>query len=235
MTKSCIITQSNYIPWKGYFDAIHKTDVFVVYDDMQYTKRDWRNRNQIKTENGLKWLSIPVEVKGKYNQKINETKISDLNWKEAHLNQLKQSYRKAACYKDVLPWVEDLYDHCNFEYLSDINLYFIKAINKFLGIETELLLSSEFKLNEERTERLVDICEEVKANAYYSSSAAKAYMDESKFTSKGISVNYWDYAGYMDYDQLHPPFTHSVSILDLIFNLGKRLKLILRSRFKRNQ
>ena len=79
MEKKVLITQSNYIPWKGYFSAISKVDVFVVYDEMQYTKRDWRNRNLIKTPNGLKWLSIPVEVKGKYFQKINETKVSDKN------------------------------------------------------------------------------------------------------------------------------------------------------------
>ena len=91
--KSCIITQSNYIPWKGYFDSINQVDIFVIYDDMQYTKRDWRNRNYIKTPQGLKWLSIPVEVSGKFHQKINETLISDKSWNRSHWESIKQNYK----------------------------------------------------------------------------------------------------------------------------------------------
>ena len=88
-SKKVAISQSNYIPWKGYFDNIALVDEFVLYDEMQYTKRDWRNRNKLKTNQGLKWLTIPVEVKGKYYQKINETRISDRNWNVKHLNFLK--------------------------------------------------------------------------------------------------------------------------------------------------
>ena len=105
--KKVIITQSNYIPWKGFFDSMAQVDAIVLYDDMQYTKRDWRNRNVIKTQQSLKWLSIPVEVKGKYFQKINETKISDSNWNIDHLNQLKQNFKTAKCYKEVINWIEN--------------------------------------------------------------------------------------------------------------------------------
>ncbi len=220
--KSCIITQSNYIPWKGYFDGISKVDLFVVYDDMQYTKRDWRNRNMIKTPQGLKWLSIPVNVSGKFFQKISETQIADDTWPKSHLDSLKQNYSQAACFKEVWPWVQDLYLTCRFETITEVNLHFIEAIMAFLGIQTEIRYSSEFTLNEEKTMRLVDICTEVGASHYYSGPAAKAYMQEDFFTEKGIQVHYFDYSGYPEYPQLNPPFEHGVTILDLIFNTGSQ-------------
>ncbi|MGZ3904414.1 MAG: WbqC family protein [Bacteroidia bacterium] len=220
MSKKILITQSNYIPWKGYFDAIAMADIFVVYDDMQYTKRDWRNRNQIKTANGLQWLSVPVEVKGKYFQSIKETRISDKKWPQSHLGSLKQSYGKAACYKEVIPFIEELYKTCDFDYLTEVNLHFINGINKFLGIKTPIRFSSEFTLNEERTQRLVDICVELNGTDYYSGPAAKAYMEESRFTAKNVAVHYFDYSGYPVYEQLHGEFTHGVTILDLIFSKG---------------
>jgi hypothetical protein len=219
--KKVVITQSNYIPWKGYFDALAIADAFVIYDDMQYTKRDWRNRNQIKTEHGLKWLSIPVEVSGKYFQKINETKVSDRNWNKDHLNQLKQHYKKANAYNSVLSWVEDLYMNCNFELLTHINEYFLKNICAYLGINANILRSEDFELAEDRTERLVSICKQLDGTDYYTGPAAKAYMNEQMFKEVGIAIHYFDYGGYQVYTQLHPPFEHGVSILDIIFNEGK--------------
>ena len=203
-----IITQSNYIPWKGFFDSIAQVDMIVLYDDMQYTKRDWRNRNIIKTPQGLKWLSIPVEVKGKYFQKINETKISDTNWPNNHLNQLKQHYKTARCYQEVITWVENLYVNCRFEFLSEINKYFIVNINQYLGINVKIIGSEQFEIVEDKTERLVNICKELDASDYFSGPAAKVYMDESKFEKENIFVNYFDYSGYKEYNQLHGDFTH---------------------------
>ena len=222
--KSCIITQSNYIPWKGYFDAIAKVDTFVVYDDMQYTKRDWRNRNLIKTPQGPKWITIPVNVSGKYFQKINETEVSDNTWTKSHLEIIKQNYRKAPCYREVWPWIQELYLGCNATNLSEINQYFIRAFMVFLGIKTSIRNSSEFVLNEEKTMRLVDICVDLQATDYYSGPAAKAYMQEEFFEDNGIRVHYFDYSGYPEYPQFHPPFEHGVSILDMFFNLGAESK-----------
>lgn len=227
--KKIIITQSNYIPWKGYFDSINSCDVFVVYDDMQYTKRDWRNRNQIKTQNGLKWLSIPVEVSGKFEQKINETKIADKSWNKSHLDALKQSYKNAASYKEVFSFIEEIYLTCNFEYLTEINLHFITHINKFLDIITPIKLSSEFNLHEERNQRLVNICKDLNATDYYSGPAAKAYMDESLFEKESIKVHYFDYSGYPAYTQQFEPFEHGVTILDLLFNTGEQAKQYMKS------
>ncbi|HMQ67487.1 MAG TPA: WbqC family protein [Ignavibacteria bacterium] len=218
--KKIIITQSNYIPWKGYFDSINMADEFVLYDDMQYTRRDWRNRNQIKTKDGLKWLSIPVEVKGKYFQKINETKVSEPDWGEKHWNTIVHNYSKAKYFNEYKKIFEELYLNSDEEYLSKINYNFIKAICEILGIRTEMKWSSEFKLLEEKTERLVDICKKEGATDYYSGPAAKAYMNEELFDKENIKVHYFDYSGYPEYRQLHGEFTHAVSILDLIFNEG---------------
>jgi hypothetical protein len=219
--KKALITQSNYIPWKGYFDSIAQVDVFVVYDDMQYTKRDWRNRNQIKTPQGLKWLTIPVEVSGKYFQKIRDTKIADKSWNLSHWDILKQNYKSATFFKEMSEWIEPLYKNCEFDFLTDVNMHFINKINEFLGIQTEIRFSSEFELAEEKTQRLVNICKDLNATDYFSGPAAKAYMDETLFNNESISVQYWDYSNYPDYSQLYPPFEHGVSILDLIFNEGE--------------
>lgn len=227
--KKVLITQSNYIPWKGYFDSINICDVFVVYDDMQYTKRDWRNRNQIKTKNGLKWLSIPVEVSGKYSQKINETKIADKTWNKSHLDLLKQSYKSANCYLEVFKFIEEIYMTCNFEYLTEINMHFITKINQFLGITSEIKYSSEFILHEEKTQRLVNICSQLNGTDYFSGPAAKDYMEENKFSEKNINVHYFDYSNYAEYDQLYGEFIQGVSILDLIFNTGAKAPLFMKT------
>ena len=220
--KKVAISQSNYIPWKGYFNNIKLVDEFVLYDDMQYTKRDWRNRNKIKTPNGLKWLTIPVEVKGKFFQKIKDTKISDKNWYIKHLNILKSNYSKAKYYKDVIGFIEELYETANYNYLSEINYHFLSQICDYLGINTKISFSSDFNLLEEgKTDRLVDLCKQLKATQYYTGSAAKNYMDETLFEEEGITINYYDYSKFLEYPQLYGKFEHGVSILDLIFNEGK--------------
>lgn len=226
--KKVIITQSNYIPWKGYFDGISQTDVFVVYDDMQYTKRDWRNRNQIKTPQGLKWLSIPVEVSGKFFQKIKDTRIADDKWGYSHWDQIKQNYAKSKFFNEMSEWIEPLFKNCNYKYLTEVNMHFIQAINDFLNIKTEILYSSQFELLEERTDRLVNICKIIEATDYYSGPAAKAYMEIEKFTNEKINVHYFDYTGYPIYEQLYGEFEHSVSIIDLIFNEGHNSKLYIK-------
>lgn len=220
MTKSIIITQSNYIPWKGYFDAINMVDEFVVYDDMQYTKRDWRNRNKIKTPQGELWLSIPVAVKGKFEQKINETFVAQDNWGEKHWKTISSNYAKSPYFNQYKDQFEEIYLNKELKNLTEINVSFIKLINSILGIQTKVIDSREFELVEGKTERLVDICLKRGADRYYTGPAAKNYMDESLFENKGIEVNYFDYSGYPEYDQLFGEFSHFVTILDLLFNCG---------------
>ena len=219
--KKILITQSNYIPWKGYFDSINMVDEFIIYDDMQYTKRDWRNRNLVKTKEGLKWMSIPVEVKGKFFQKINETKVSEKDWGKSHWSMLTNSYGKASCFKEMKNIFEELYLNITEENLTQINYRFISSICSLLEIKTPIFFSHDFKLAEGKTERLIDICVQRKATDYYTGPAAKNYMDESLFEKENIRVHYFDYSGYPEYPQLFPPFEHGVTILDLLFNTGK--------------
>jgi hypothetical protein len=226
--KKIVITQSNYIPWKGYFDSIAIADDFVIYDDMQYTRRDWRNRNIIKSSVGNRWLTIPVEVKGKFFQKINETKISDANWNKNHWNIIKQNYSKAPKFNIYKDFFEELYLNSTSLNLTEVNFRFIKAICEILEINTRFHFSSDFILEVDRTERLVSICKTLEATDYYSGPAAKVYMDEKVFQKANVKLNYFDYTNYPEYEQLNSPFEHNVSILDLIFNEGENARQFLK-------
>lgn len=222
------ILQSNYIPWKGYFDIIGSVDAFVLYDDMQYTKNDWRNRNKIKTQNGLQWLSIPVRQESLH-QKINETKIIDAKWNVNHWRSLSQSYAKAPYFKAYKERFEALFLEEKSECISDINRHFIDAINAMLGITTKIYDSREFVLAEGKSERLLALCQELGATTYLSGPAARDYLDESIFETAGIGVEWMDYSGYKEYHQLFPPFEHGVSVIDLILNEGENAKNFLKS------
>ena len=227
--KKIAILQSNYIPWKGYFDLINMVDEFVLYDDMQYTRRDWRNRNKINTPQGLKLLSIAVDVKGKYHQKINETKISEPDWGQKHWQTIKQFYGKAPYFSEYKEAFEALYLENRDEYLSVINFKFISLINDILGIRTKIRWSSEFDLVDGQTEKLLGICQQAGADVYLSGPSAKGYFDESLAEQMGIEVEWMDYSGYPEYTQLHSPFEHGVTILDLIFNEGPNVNQFMKS------
>jgi len=219
--KKVAILQSNYIPWKGYFDMIAAVGEFILYDDMQYTKRDWRNRNQIKTPQGVKWLSVPVRVKGKYHQKIKDTEIDGTEWAAKHWGSLAQNYRQSPCYKEIADWLEPLYISQTYTHISELNRHFIEAICDYLGINTVISSSSDYSLLEGKTERLADLCAQAGGTEYISGPAAKDYIDEDVFINQGIKLTWFDYSGYPEYPQLFGEFTHGVTILDLLFNCGK--------------
>lgn len=231
MKKKVAIVQSNYIPWKGYFDIINHVDEFILFDDVQYTRRDWRNRNRIKTPNGLVWLTIPVEVKGRYNQKINETRIANPKWAKKHWATISQNYAKAPYFKEYESLFSAFYLNLVEEtYLSQVNYQFIKCINAILGITTILSWSSDYDLVEGKNERLIELCKQAKATEYISGPAAKGYIDEELFQKENIQLTWMDYIGYPVYHQLFPPFEHGVSVLDLIFNEGPNaMKFMLTS------
>ena len=222
--KTVAISQSNYIPWKGYFDLINSVDEFVLFDDMQYTRRDWRNRNRIKTPQGPQWLSISVQTKGKYSQRICETEISDPSWSERHWKTLRHCYSKAPHFQEYERVFRDLYLNCRETLLSRINHRFLTAICRMLGIRTTISWSMDFKIIEGKTERLVEICRTAGATTYLTGPAARTYIDLSMFQRAGITLAFFDYSGYPEYYQMHPPFVHEVSIVDLIFNEGAAAK-----------
>jgi hypothetical protein len=224
-----VILQSNYIPWRGYFDLIAQADTFILYDDVQYTRRDWRNRNRIKTAQGIQWLTIPVEVKGKYNQTIRETRIHDGRWAAAHWKRLQHAYARAPFFRTLRPWLEDLYLGCNSRQLSEVNAHFLKGICQYLQIGTQLLSSHEFELVPGKSERLCQLCRQVGGTEYLSGPAARDYLDPQVFAQAGVAVQWMNYDGYPKYPQLHGPFEPAVSILDLLLMCGPDSPRFLKS------
>jgi hypothetical protein len=218
------IVQSNYIPWKGYFDLIASVDEFVLYDDVQYTRRDWRNRNRIKTPSGPQWLSIPVASKGKYLEAIKDITVSEPDWSRRHWQTLLAHYSRAAGFAACRDPFEEAYRGAQDPHLSVINRRLIEAACGVLGIGTRLSWSMDYPAEGERSQRLLGICRQAGATEYLSGPSARAYLDEALFASHGIAVSYMDYSGYPEYPQLHPPFVHEVTVLDLIFNLGPRAR-----------
>jgi hypothetical protein len=219
--KKVAIVQSNYIPWKGYFDMIAAVDEFILYDDMQYTRRDWRNRNQIKTPQGVQWLTVPVKVKGKYHQKIRDTEIEGSEWATAHWKSLALNYRRAPHFEEVASWLEPLYQERSFTHLSELNRCFIEAVCAYLEVPTAITNSSNYALMDGKVERLADLCLQAGGTEYVSGPAAREYLDEAVFSHRGIKLTWFDYAGYPAYPQLWGEFAHGVSVLDLLFNCGK--------------
>ena len=217
--KRLAILQSNYIPWKGYFDLIGSVDEFIIFDDAQYTKNDWRNRNKIKTAQGVQWLTIPIETSGKLAQRINEAAIKGDAWREKHFRTLCMNYSKARFFSDYRPWLERLYASCTSQFLSQVNFLFLSAICAQLMILTKLSSSRDYRIEDGQTERLVSLCKQAGATIYLSGPAARDYIDPALFEQAGIELVYKQYS-YPEYPQLYPPFEHGVSVLDLLFNAG---------------
>jgi hypothetical protein len=214
-----LVTQPNYIPWKGYFDLIAKADKFVILDDVQYTSRDWRNRNLIKTPQGTIWLNIPILKKNKI--LIKDVLIQDFSWVNDHLNKIERNYKKSTYFNKIFSNLEEIYQGFTSNKLIDINIEIINFICKYLNIETEISVSSDIKdKNSEKSLRILDICTENNCTVYISSSKAKNYIDESLFKENKIKLAFEDFQNYPKYEQLWGSFEEKVSIVDLLFNEG---------------
>ena len=228
--KSVAIVQSNYIPWKGYFDLINSVDEFVLYDDCQYTRQDWRNRNRIKTANGTRWITIPVSVNNLYEQRLDETETADLRWAQRHWETIRQSYRRAPYFADHAGQLEAAYEACATEpRLSKINRALLEVVCEILHIGTTLTWSTNYAATGSRTERVVNLCVKAGASTYVSGPRARSYIDAALFDAAGVKLRYFDYDGYAEYPQLHPPFEHDVTILDLLFNVGPNAQSFMKT------
>ena len=217
--KRIAIVQSNYLPWKGYFDLIASVDEFVLFDDFQYTRRSWRNRNLIKTPQGVQWLTVPVIASPQRSTRISEVKIAELGWGEHHLKTLRMAYGRAPFFSEVIALVEEAIGACP-SHLSELNEFLVRRICAYLGIRTPISTHRDYSGTDDRQLRLRDICVQAGASIYVSGPAAKCYLDEEVMRSAGIAVEWFDYAGYPEYRQLWGPFVHEVSIVDLLFNQG---------------
>jgi hypothetical protein len=221
MAHKCVaIVQSSYIPWKGYFDLIRAADEFILLDDVQFTKRDWRSRNRIKTKDGLCWLTIPVHTKGRHQQRIADTTISDPGWSERHWQTIHSAYARAPFFATYAPRVRQAFERASSERLSDVNRSLIESLCQLLEIATPITWSSEYHPRQGRNERLIDVCVKSGATDYLSGPSARDYIDQAAFADAGVTVHFVDYSGYREYPQPYPPFEHAVSVLDLLFCTG---------------
>jgi hypothetical protein len=229
--KSIAILQSNYIPWKGYFDIIASVDEFVIFDDVQFTRRDWRNRNKIVLNGALHWLTIPVNSKGKYYEPINSIVVADHTWAPKHWQTISQAYRGARYFAAFAPVLDDLYRRAEtLELLTEINELFLRGLLGFLGLPANFTRSDAVpRGTDSATGRLVEICRVRSATEYVSGPAAKSYIEPALFGAAGVALRYANYSGYPTYDQGVQAFEHGVSFIDVIMHCGEGARRHLKS------
>ncbi|MDR2054540.1 MAG: WbqC family protein [Desulfovibrio sp.] len=221
------IIQSNYIPWRGYFDFINSVEVFVFLDNIQYTKRDWRNRNRIKTKNGVKWLTVPVQYKYAA-QRIDDTRIDyNQKWQVKHLRAMEHAYGKMPYFTKYFPRYREILEE-GYLTISTLNQALIRWLMSCLDINTPLRTASEFKLTGQRTERLIELLTQLGATTYLSGPSAASYLEYDLFRKANIALEFKSY-DYPPYPQPHGSFVPDVTVLDLLFSMGGEAKKYLKS------
>lgn len=214
------VHQPHYLPWLGYLDKIDQSDVFVILDNVQFKKREFQNRNRIKTPGGETWLTVPVVTKGKYEQKTAEVEIDNTApWREKHLKSLELNYRKTPFYEEIMEKLEKYYTGPVHNKLMDLCTDMLDCYKDFLQISTPVRFESELNIQGVRSERIVNICKALEANTYLSGSGAKAYLDEELFEREGLGLEYQHYK-HPEYNQLHGEFQPYMAAVDLLFNHG---------------
>jgi len=221
------ILQPGYLPWLGFFEQMYRSDVFVLYDDVQYDKEGWRNRNRIKTANGIQWLTVPVLARFSSHPRITDVQINnEVNWRKKHLASIQQSYMRAKYFMDYYELFEKTYSR-DWDFLVDLDLYFIMKLAECLGIkEKRIFRSSELSIQGERIERLIHLCKHFGADTFYEGAAGRNYIDEKVFSEEGIRVEFQSYE-HPIYSQLYGEFISHLSVIDLLFNHGKESLSIL--------
>ena len=215
------ILQPSYLPWLGFFEQMHRSDQFVLYDDVQFTRRDWRNRNRIRVQEGSVWLTVPVIQKNKYEQSLLETKIDNsTSWKRKHLESIRCHYSKTPFFDLYFPWCEKTFNR-EWDFLLDLSLETIQYLKGELKINTPLLRSSELGESGNKSERLISICKQLGATQYLSGESAKNYISEKDFSDQGIGLEYQNYQ-HPEYPQRYEGFVPFLSTIDLLFNCGDK-------------
>ncbi len=214
------ILQPGYLPWLGFFEQLQKSDVFVIYDDVQYDRGSWRNRNRIKTVSGTQWLTVPVLVKFMERLSVNEIKIDNhSDWKKKHLASIKLNYSKAPFYSKYIDIFEAAYTK-EWEYLVDLDMHFILTLAELFGIDSKKIkMSSVLRPEGDKNSRLISLCKMFNAGIFYEGAAGKNYIDEAVFKKEGINVAFQDYK-HPVYPQLYGDFISHLSVVDLLFNCG---------------
>jgi len=216
-----VVLQPSYIPWRGYFDLIRRCDTFVFYDDVQYDKHGWRNRNKIKTHAGPQWLTIPVYARGNVEEhtRIDRIEIDDRSdWRRKHLESIRHAYRRAPYFDETFAFLTELYS-ARPALLADFTIELTIALANRLHLTAAFLRSSSLSVHGVKTERLVSTLQKLGATHYISGPSARSYIDQDQFDAAGIELEYIDYR-YDPYPQLHGAFEPSVSIVDILMMTG---------------
>jgi hypothetical protein len=229
--KTLVILQSNYIPWKGYFDLMAIADEFLLFDEVQFTKNDWRNRNRIVLAGRLHWLTIPIRTAGQFGMAIERAEVSGRDWARAHWETLQQAYRRAPHFTFVAPALDEAYQAAGkLDRLTEINELFLRVLAALLGVQTPILHAAIVpRQTDDPTQRLLEVCRARKATAYVSGPAARAYLDPTAFERAGIKLYYANYAGYPLYGQNCEPFHHGVSVVDMLMQCGPQARSHLKA------
>ena len=229
--KTLAVLQPGYLPWLGFFDQMMRSDVFVIYDDVQFDKHGWRNRNRVKSPSGPVWLTVPVLHKGLGWQKILDVRINnETQWAKKHLTTVRQLYARAPHLDRYYPELEEVLSR-PWEMLLDLDLEVIRLMCRWLGIEREVVRSSQLGIDGDRSERLLRFCRHFQARRYLSGSAARDYLDVGSFTADGVEVEWQDYQ-HPVYRQQHGEFEPFLSAIDLLFNCGEESARVLANRAK---
>lgn len=231
-SRTLVVLQPGYLPWLGFFDQMRRSDVFVYYDDVQFDKNGWRNRNRIKAPSGPHWLSVPVRHSGLGLPRILDVEIdSRMPWARKHLGSIRQFYARAPFLRAYLPELEEMLER-PWEHLVDLDIALATRMAAWLGVSRPVVRSSELGIRGERSERLLHLCQHVGATVYLSGNAAKSYLDVELFARHGIAVEWQDFA-HPSYPQLHGEFVPYLSALDLLLNCGEESAAILSSHAER--
>ena len=218
--KRVVISQPMFFPWVGLFEQLRLADVYVHYDDVQFSKGHFVNRVQVKTVHGSRWLTVPLDNLH-LGQRINEVRLDDAKpWRQRHLALLSQAYRPAPFLKDMFALVRDVYGQAHSN-LADLAMASMDAVCRYLQLapKTEMLRSSTLGVPGTSSRRVLDIIRHFGGDTYITGHGARNYLEHELFESEGIRVEYIDYQERA-YPQLHGDFTPYVSVLDLIANLG---------------
>lgn len=219
--KTLAVLQPGYLPWLGFFDQVLRSDVFVIYDDVQFDKHGWRNRNRVKSPTGPVWLTVPVLHKGLGWQKILDVRINnDTDWPRKHLNTLRQLYSRAPYLDRFYPELERVLSQ-PWELIVDLDIELMKLFFGWLGIERTVVRSSMLGIDGDRSQRLLEFCRHFGADRYLSGAAARDYLDVPMFNASGVEVEWQDYV-HPVYPQQHGEFVPFLSAVDLLLNCGDK-------------
>ena len=225
-TLKIAILQPSYLPWLGFFDQMAHADTFVFLDDIQYTRRDWRNRNRIRTKDNWAWLTVPVIQKDKFHQPLLETRIDNsVNWRHKHLQSIHHNYSRSPYFNLYFPYFESLYNK-QWTYLVDLCYETIYYLCEKLNIHTPTLKSSELNAGGLKDEKILAICRKLNASHYLTGDKAKDYLSAEVFLEQNIVLEYHEYM-HPEYSQQFPCFVPYLSVIDVLFNLGEKSGEIL--------